>query len=309
MARSRSSNFRVQPDGTYKPVRSKKSSNRTALIAIGAVVSVICAIALASPLRTLFASSNSSLVVGFSNGSTTQRWNVTCDEQYEPSEGCTPRQCARVLRDGFASEDEVASLRAVAERVMRYGGGSGGPTIFELHSGALSKGENFVDLYTALKNKGKPSPLTDDDKVLLHSIIGRVKDEVVRHFDVSPDRVWLASPTFISRISSGATARTLNDEYWHEHVDRLAYGSFVYSSLIYLSDYGVDFQGGEFVFVDKESSHTILPAKGRFHLFTSGSENVHYVAKVTSGVRYAFTIAFTCDQAQAAPEFLSKADF
>ena len=34
---------------------------------------------------------------------------------------------------------------------------------------------------------------------------------------------------------------------------------------------------------------------GRVSMFTSGSENLHYVEKVLSGSRYALTIAFTCD--------------
>jgi hypothetical protein len=34
-------------------------------------------------------------------------------------------------------------------------------------------------------------------------------------------------------------------------------------------------------------------------MFTSGSENVHYVERVTSGTRYALTVSFTCDQKYA----------
>lgn len=30
-------------------------------------------------------------------------------------------------------------------------------------------------------------------------------------------------------------------------------------------------------------------------MFTSGSENLHFVEKVTSGERYALTVSFTCD--------------
>eukprot|EP01116_Phalansterium_solitarium_P025688 TRINITY_DN9946_c0_g1_i1.p1 TRINITY_DN9946_c0_g1~~TRINITY_DN9946_c0_g1_i1.p1 ORF type:complete len:308 (-),score=106.40 TRINITY_DN9946_c0_g1_i1:349-1272(-) len=237
------------------------------------------------------------------------RWNVTCDAQYQPAKGCTPSQCARVLRDNFVSVDEVQQLRDIAERIMRSGGGSGGPTIFDLNSGALSKGDKFIDLYTQLKNGGQPSPFSEPDRLLLLEVLERVKAAVVDEFGVAPSRLWLTTPTFFSRIRSDAVAVTMNDEYWHEHIDRIAYGSFVYSSLIYLSDYGTDFEGGEFVFVDGQRTHTIHPAKGRFHLFTSGSENVHYVAKVTRGVRHALTIAFTCDKAKGVDDFLSKSRF
>jgi len=34
-------------------------------------------------------------------------------------------------------------------------------------------------------------------------------------------------------------------------------------------------------------------------MFTSGSENFHFVERVTSGTRYALTVSFTCDQKYA----------
>jgi len=38
---------------------------------------------------------------------------------------------------------------------------------------------------------------------------------------------------------------------------------------------------------------------GRVSMFTSGSENLHYVERVASGTRYALTVSFTCDQKYA----------
>jgi hypothetical protein len=43
----------------------------------------------------------------------------------------------------------------------------------------------------------------------------------------------------------------------------------------------------------------VLCFTGRVSMFTSGSENVHYVERVTSGTRYALTVSFTCDQKYA----------
>jgi hypothetical protein len=43
----------------------------------------------------------------------------------------------------------------------------------------------------------------------------------------------------------------------------------------------------------------IVVVSGRVSFFTSGSENVHYVEKLESGVRYAITISFTCDPEMA----------
>jgi hypothetical protein len=41
------------------------------------------------------------------------------------------------------------------------------------------------------------------------------------------------------------------------------YESFHYTSLLYLSDYGRDFQGGRFVFIDGDNTNrTVEPRKG-----------------------------------------------
>lgn len=75
------------------------------------------------------------------------------------------------------------------------------------------------------------------------------------------------------------------------------YESFHYTSLLYLSDYNRDFEGGRFIFIDKENVNTTVePRKGRVSMFTSGAENLHAVEKVTSGTRYALTVSFTCDK-------------
>lgn len=69
--------------------------------------------------------------------------------------------------------------------------------------------------------------------------------------------------------------------------------------MLYLNDYNTDFTGGRFVFIDEKTNSTIEPRKGRVSVFTSGKENLHYVEKVKSGVRYAMTISFTCDKQYA----------
>lgn len=77
------------------------------------------------------------------------------------------------------------------------------------------------------------------------------------------------------------------------------YKSFHYTTLLYLNDYSIDFEGGRFIFIDEKVNRTIEPKKARLSMFTSGKENFHYVEKVTSGVRYAMTISFTCDKQYA----------
>lgn len=111
------------------------------------------------------------------------------------------------------------------------------------------------------------------------------------------------------------------------HIDRDTYGSFVFTSLLYLNTMREDFevrlaspgpmppiysspslappfsQGGGFVFLDgpegAERRTIIEPHAGRVSFFTSGEENKHHVAKVTAGVRYAITVSFTCSREAA----------
>lgn len=46
---------------------------------------------------------------------------------------------------------------------------------------------------------------------------------------------------------------------------QVTYGSFDYTSLLYLTDYGVDFGGGRFIFIDPDSNRTVEPRAGTRH--------------------------------------------
>ncbi|XP_075296871.1 2-oxoglutarate and iron-dependent oxygenase domain-containing protein 3 isoform X2 [Opisthocomus hoazin] len=122
----------------------------------------------------------------------------------------------------------------------------------------------------------------------------RIQQRIAQAFGISSASMYLTKPTFFSRINN-TEAKTTHDEYWHPHVDKVTYGSFDYTSLLYLSNYAEDFGGGRFVFMDAGSNKTIEPRAGRVSFFTSGSENLHHVEKVHWGTRYAITISFTCN--------------
>ncbi|NXE15143.1 OGFD3 protein, partial [Lophotis ruficrista] len=122
----------------------------------------------------------------------------------------------------------------------------------------------------------------------------RIQQRIAQTFGISSASMYLTKPTFFSRINN-TEAKTTHDEYWHPHVDKVTYGSFDYTSLLYLSDYAEDFGGGRFVFMDAGSNKTVEPRAGRVSFFTSGSENLHRVEKVQWGTRYAITISFTCN--------------
>ncbi|XP_074121128.1 2-oxoglutarate and iron-dependent oxygenase domain-containing protein 3 isoform X3 [Sminthopsis crassicaudata] len=202
---------------------------------------------------------------------------VICSEDYDSHkrfEGCTPRKCGRGITDIVITKEEAQQLRRIAEKGLSLGGSEGGASILDLHSGALSFGKHFVNLYSDVRQK--------------------IQHAIGQAFDINISSMYLTKPTFFSRINS-TEAKTTHDEYWHPHIDKVTYGSFDYTSLLYLSDYMTDFGGGRFVFMEEGFNKTVEPKVGRVSFFTSGSENLHQVEKVHWGTRYAITISFTCN--------------
>lgn len=61
--------------------------------------------------------------------------------------GCTPKKCGRVVFDTLVTPAEVAALLHIAERGLALGGSAGGASILDLHSGALSHGNTFVNIF------------------------------------------------------------------------------------------------------------------------------------------------------------------
>ncbi|CAK1580916.1 unnamed protein product [Parnassius mnemosyne] len=220
---------------------------------------------------------------------------IDCSYEYvkeiDKYEGCFPKDCKRFVTDTVISERESEELLQIAKKGLKYGGSSGGASILDLHNGALSKGKYFIDIY---KKDDMKNLFSEKDFNVFRAVKEKIKYTISHHFGVYPDKIYLTKPTFFSEITS-KNAVTIHDEYWHPHVDKETYKSFHYTTLLYLSDYNIDFKGGRFVFVDDKYNRTIEPRKGRLSMFTSGAENLHYVEKVTSGVRYAMTISFTCD--------------
>mmetsp|Transcript_14283 Transcript_14283/g.48846 ORF Transcript_14283/g.48846 Transcript_14283/m.48846 type:complete len:191 (+) Transcript_14283:430-1002(+) len=182
---------------------------------------------------------------------------------------------------------------------MKHGGGAGGATILDFPSGALSRGNQFINLHQLLSSKGQKLP--QEGTRLLKEVIHRIRQEISNHFGVSS--IMGTTPRFVSRMDQ-KPAQNMHDEYWHEHVDANQYPGFEYTALIYLNDQGLDYTGGLFSFIDEDIAkgqakvETISPKCGKLVYFTSGPENVHRVHKVESGLRYALTIAFTCDKSK-----------
>ncbi|XP_037266004.1 2-oxoglutarate and iron-dependent oxygenase domain-containing protein 3 isoform X3 [Falco rusticolus] len=235
---------------------------------------------------------------------------IPCSEDYDSHkrfEGCTPRKCGRGVTDAVITREEAERIQAVqfplygssvnqdiGEALLNSFSEIGmWASILDLHSGALSLGKHFVNLYRYFGDKVQDI-FTEEDFALYRDVRRRIQQRIAQDFGISSSSMYLTKPTFFSRINN-TEAKTTHDEYWHPHVDKVTYGSFDYTSLLYLSDYTEDFGGGRFVFMDAGSNKTVEPRAGRVSFFTSGSENLHRVEKVHWGTRYAITISFTCN--------------
>ncbi|XP_030683952.1 2-oxoglutarate and iron-dependent oxygenase domain-containing protein 3 isoform X4 [Nomascus leucogenys] len=171
--------------------------------------------------------------------------------------GCTPRKCGRGVTDVVITRKEAERIRSIAEKGLSLGGSDGGASILDLHSGALSVGKHFVNLYRYFGDKIQ-NIFSEEDFQLYREVRQKVQLTIAEAFGISASSLHLTKPTFFSRINS-TEARTAHDEYWHAHVDKVTYGSFDYTSLLYLSDYLEDFGGGRFVFMEEGANKTVEP--------------------------------------------------
>ncbi|XP_041473403.1 2-oxoglutarate and iron-dependent oxygenase domain-containing protein 3-like isoform X2 [Lytechinus variegatus] len=156
--------------------------------------------------------------------------------------------------------------------------------------------EGLMEGYLEHNNLG--NVFSSEDIKLYRKVADTIKRAIAARFQIPAQKLYLTHPTFFSRMNN-KKAKTIHDEYWHSHVDKKTYETFDYTSLLYLTNYGVDFKGGRFVFIDEKANSTVEPKLGRLSFFTSGSENTHFVEKVSSGTRYAITVSFTCDKKHA----------
>lgn len=170
--------------------------------------------------------------------------NLDCANDYKAEmatyPGCMPEKCGRVVTDKLVSNTETDVLLKIALNGMNLGGSDGGATILDLHSGALSKGKKFIDVYS-LEQAAKifnPADFAIYKQVLVGLMIiliiygtdfylfnyrvvkTKIQHAVAHHFGVDADKIYLTKPTFFSRITN-VSAKTTHDEYWHPHIDKV----------------------------------------------------------------------------------------
>jgi len=229
-------------------------------------------------------------------------------EEWEGPTTCTPHSCLRAVYDDFITESERLALIHLMEMGLQQGdGGEGGAAIFDLSSGAVSQGRQFINAFASMHHDPSKPKFQKSELDIFGKTVTKVQSLVESNF--GSNNPMLTPPCFFSRINGSRPAITPHDEYWHSHVDKLQYEGFIYTALLYLNTQGVDFEGGQFAFLDgvEEKPTYVLPRAGRLVLFTSGSENTHRVLPVTKGIRRAVTIAFTCNSKKAVRSFLEDA--
>ena len=254
----------------------------------------------------------------------------------------------RVVEDGFASGEEMSSLRRLARAGMGGAGAAAGPAIFDANSGMLRANGVFANVFSGARR----ARLEAADLAVYASLVERVRRRLAAAYNLTA--LHLTAPTFITRVvgAAGWRAADEHDEYYHAHADGLTTPHYAYSGLLYLSTYADDFTGGRFRFYAAEppggtdapddareraeeaqeplpppppplhdggaggGGHAedviVEPRAGRLLLFSSGAENWHRLERVRSGERFVLSLWFTCDPRKRFASFLdgkAHADF
>ncbi|XP_026171181.1 2-oxoglutarate and iron-dependent oxygenase domain-containing protein 3 isoform X2 [Mastacembelus armatus] len=148
-------------------------------------------------------------------------YTVQCSEDYDNYKrypGCTPQICGRAVTDRVVTREEAQVLRRLAERGLALAGSEGGASILDLHSGALSMGKQFVNVYRYFGDEIQ-NLFTQEDFQLYRDVRERIQAVIAETFGLDPTLMYLTKPTFFSRINSTAP-KTQHDEYWHPHIDK-----------------------------------------------------------------------------------------
>lgn len=113
---------------------------------------------------------------------------------------------------------------------------------------------------------------------------------VEQHFDVIIDR----HQAMLVRLEEGAFNGLHSDMYnldgsdWDDETKRK--DELEYSAILYLSEYGVDFTGGELVFPQHDLK--VQPKIGDLVFFRGDLDHTHKVRHILSGERYAVVMFF-----------------
>ncbi|CAG2171135.1 unnamed protein product [Oppiella nova] len=228
---------------------------------------------------------------------------VMCSQDYNEDRvrfpSCAPQRCGRLVSDSMITESEAKHLLSLTKRDLSLGGSTGGASFFSLYSGGLSMDTNYVNMYELIERTQRNDEdlkelFPEKDLEVYRTVRNRVRKTIASHFGITSGELYLTTPTTFVRITAKRPHLKYNI-YYRRHVDKRAHRRLHFTSVLYLSTYGADFSGGRLIFTDEMSNTTIEPKLGRLSALTSGTENEHFVERVTSGTRYSLLFTFTCD--------------
>ncbi|GFQ92564.1 2-oxoglutarate and iron-dependent oxygenase domain-containing protein 3 [Trichonephila clavata] len=99
---------------------------------------------------------------------------VSCSPAYKKDiskfNDCVPKHCGRLVTDIVVTPEEAAHLLRVSKKGLAFGGSSGGASILDLHSGALSYDSSFINIYEKIKAHGTNKIFTPEDFKVYRSV-------------------------------------------------------------------------------------------------------------------------------------------
>lgn len=144
-----------------------------------------------------------------------------CDPEFQEEIAhyplCFPNKCGRHVTDKLVTATEADALLRIAMKGMALGGSDGGATILDLHSGALSLGQKFINIYSMDEAK---KIFTSSDLAVYRIVKEKIKSYIAQTFQIDSEGLFLTHPTFFSKLNN-VEPKTDHDEYWHPHVDKV----------------------------------------------------------------------------------------
>jgi hypothetical protein len=146
--------------------------------------------------------------------------NRTCLEHIDAKNlppTCITKRCGQIIQDGLFSDDDVSSLRAIAEKGMSNRVATGGPTILDINTGYIRDTNGLQNLF---ENASISGEFTEDEFTKYGRIINKLKETLQKSFGI--ESLYFTAPTFITRLDGRAdwSPQEIHDEYWHPHIDR-----------------------------------------------------------------------------------------
>eukprot|EP00466_Bigelowiella_natans_P010242 jgi/Bigna1/130671/aug1.12_g5379 len=178
----------------------------------------------------------------------------------------------RVVRDNFATKQECIKVLGSTLCGMRG--------CYQMNSKTLLPvgGDSLPKVVAGMGLEGT---------LLVKSLFERTRRCIMQDFKV--DQLYL-NACMLQRIQG--TFR-----YWNPHIDKANIPSYDYSALLYLTTKDLHFSGGgDLVFIDEHQDVIISPVQGRLVAFTSGTENLHRVERVSNGTRIVLSMWFTTNK-------------